>query len=222
MPIFAQKKIITVKKHAFFVGMLLFFVLTATLQAQRLGGGLMVGPVFSTMQLSDNDSTRFTMGFTGGLRFAIIPEHSIIGAEIDLLYSRQGTGMKSGLNENGNRHSFSSRSSYVNVPLLLNFYFRRWNEDDEDESKMVRLRVGPQIGFCIGGKDVETVKLSRQNKQYINPWERGTYNRLDYSITAALAYWHIEVRYTYSFPDVLKDCHPSKNHVISLTWSAIW
>ena len=65
--------------------------------AQRIGGGLMIGPAFSTMKISGNDSTQFRPDLTGGVRIALIPEHSIFGAEIDVIYSRQGTSSKSGL-----------------------------------------------------------------------------------------------------------------------------
>ena len=56
----------------------------------------MLGPAFSTMSISGNDSTRFRPDLTGGLRLALIPEHSIIGAEIDVIYSRQGMSSKAG------------------------------------------------------------------------------------------------------------------------------
>ena len=120
-----------------------------SLMAQRFGGGLMVGPTLSTMKISGNDSTTFRPDFTGGVRIALIPQHFIIGGEIDVIYSRQGTSSKKGLDESGNSFRYMQKSHYINVPLLLNIYFRRWTEDDEDESMIPRLRIGPQIGFCI-------------------------------------------------------------------------
>ena len=192
-----------------------------SLMAQRLGGGLMVGPAFSTMSLSDNDSTTFRPDFTGGVRIALIPKRFIIGAEIDVIYSRQGTSSKRGLDESENAIRYLEKSHYINVPLLLNIYLRRWNEDDEDESMIPRLRIGPQIGFCIGGNDVIDVK-GKKRQQYVTPWELGTFNRIDYGLTAALSYWFIEVRYTYGMANVFKAGEKSTNHVISVTWSDIW
>ena len=192
-----------------------------SLMAQRLGGGLMVGPVFSTMSLSDNDSTTFRTDFTGGVRIALIPKRFIIGAEIDVLYSRQGTSSKRGLDESENTIRYLEKSHYINVPLLLNIYLRKWNEDDEDESMIPRLRIGPQIGFCIGGNDVIDVK-GKKRQQYITPWELGTFNRIDYGLTAAISYWYVEVRYTYGMANVFKEGEKSTNHVISVTWSDIW
>jgi len=192
-----------------------------SLMAQRLGGGLMVGPAFSTMSLSDNDSTTFRPDFTGGVRIALIPKRFIIGAEIDVIYSRQGTSSKRGLDESENAIRYLEKSHYINVPLLLNIYLRRWNEDDEDESMIPRLRIGPQIGFCIGGNDVIDVK-GKKRQQYVTPWELGTFNRIDYGLTAALSYWFIEVRYTYGMANVFKGGEKSTNHVISVTWSDIW
>ena len=192
-----------------------------SLMAQRLGGGLMVGPVFSTMSLSDNDSTTFRPDFTGGVRIALIPKRFIIGAEIDVLYSRQGTSSKRGLDESENTIRYLEKSHYINVPLLLNIYLRKWNEDDEDESMIPRLRIGPQIGFCIGGNDVIDVK-GKKRQQYITPWELGTFNRIDYGLTAAISYWYVEVRYTYGMANVFKEGQKSINHVISVTWSDIW
>ena len=182
----------------------------------------MLGPAFSTMSISDNDSTRFRTDFTGGLRLALIPERSIFGAEIDVIYSRQGTNMKKGLDDNNSTIRYIEKSHYINVPLLLNIYLRRWNEDDEDESRIPRLRIGPQIGFCIGGNEVMEVKVKKNQKQYITPWETGCFNRLDYGLTAALSYWFVEVRYTFGMANVFKEGEKSTNHVISITWSDIW
>ena len=113
------------------------------------------------------------------------------------------------------------KSHYINVPLLLTVYLRKWNEDDEDESRIPRLRIGPQFGFCIGGNSVFEVK-SKTSQQYILPWEKGSFNRFDYGVTAAVSYWFIEVRYTFGMANVFKEGVKSTNHVISVTWSDIW
>ena len=189
--------------------------------AQRLGGGLMLGPAFSTMCISGNDSTRFRPDFTGGVRIALIPERSIIGAEIDVLYSRQGMRSKKGLDENNNTIRYHEQSHYINVPILLNIYLRKWNEDDEDESMIPRLRIGPQIGFCVGGNEMKDV-MGKKKQRYITPWEPGSFNRIDYGLTAALSYWFVEVRYTFGMANVFKEGEKSTNHVISVTWSDIW
>jgi hypothetical protein len=194
----------------------------SSLFAQHLGGGLMIGPAFSTMSISGNDSTSFRTDLTGGVRIALIPERSIIGAEIDVIYSRQGTNSKKGLNASNNSIRYMEKSHYINVPLLLNIYFRKWTEDDEDESMIPRLRIGPQIGFCVGGNEVMEVKGKNKQQQYITPWERGSFNRIDYGFTAAVSYWFVEVRYTFGMANVFKGIEKSTNHVISVTWSDIW
>ena len=207
-------------KKTYLLPLFLFFVASSSF-AQHLGGGLMLGPTFSTMKISGNDSTTFRTDFTGGVRIALIPERSIIGAEIDVIYSRQGTSSKKGLDESNNTIRYMEKSHYINVPLLLNIYLRKWNEDDEDESMIPRLRIGPQIGFCVGGNDIMEVK-GKKKQQYITPWEQGSFNRLDYGFTAALSYWFIEVRYTFGMANVFKEGEKSTNHVISVTWSDIW
>ena len=207
-------------KKTYLILLFLLFVASSSF-AQRIGGGLMLGPVFSTMNISGNDSTRFRPDFTGGVRIALIPEHFIIGAEIDVLYSRQGTSSKKWVGENHTTLRYLEKSHYINVPLLLNIYLRKWNEDDEDESKIPRLRIGPQIGFCIGGNEVKEVK-GRRKQQFITPWEKGSFNRIEYGLTAALSYWFIEVRYTFGMANVFKEGEKSTNHVISVTWSDIW
>ena len=202
--------------------LLLFWLIgTGSVMAQRLGGGLMLGPAFSTMSISGNDSTRFRTDFTGGVRIALIPERSIIGAEIDVIYSRQGMSSKKGLDESNNTIRYMEKSHYINVPLLLNIYLRKWNDDDEDESMIPRLRIGPQIGFCVGGNDIMEVK-GKKKQQFITPWEPGSFNRIDYGVTAALSYWFVEVRYTFGMANVFKEGDKSTNHVISVTWSDIW
>ena len=207
-------------KKTYLILLFLLFVASSSF-AQRIGGGLMLGPVFSTMNISGNDSTRFRPDFTGGVRIALIPEHFIIGAEIDVLYSRQGTSSKKWVGESHTTLRYLEKSHYINVPLLLNIYLRKWNEDDEDESKIPRLRIGPQIGFCIGGNEVKEIK-GRRKQQFITPWEKGSFNRIEYGLTAALSYWFIEVRYTFGMANVFKEGEKSTNHVISLTWSDIW
>ncbi len=200
---------------------LLSLVTFSPLFAQRFGGGLMAGVNISTMSISGNDSTRFRPDFTGGIRIALIPERSVFGAEIDVLYSRQGTSSKKWVGESNTTLRYLEKSHYINVPLLLNIYLRKWNEDDEDESKIPRLRIGPQIGFCIGGNEVKEIK-GRRKQQFITPWEKGSFNRIDYGVTAAISYWFIEVRYTFGMANVFKEGEKSTNHVISVTWSDIW
>lgn len=199
-----------------------FLLVASSLRAQRLGGGLILGPTFSTMKMSSIDTTGFRFDFCGGVRIAIIPEHSVIGGEIDVIYSRQGMRTSQGIDDKGNKFRLIEKSNYINVPLLLNVYLRRWNDDDEDENKMVRLRVGPQIGFCLGGSHVVSTKEKAQRKDYITRWEKGSYNWFDYGVTAAISYWFIEVRYTMGMNNVFKGEGSSLNHVISVTWSDIW
>ena len=191
------------------------------LMAQCLGGGLMLGPAFSTMKIDGIDSTTFRTDFTAGVRIALIPKRFIIGGEVDIIYSRQGMSTTKGLDEANNTIRYLCKSHYINVPLLLNIYFRKWNEDDEDESMSPRLRIGPQIGFCIGGNNVTDVQGKRK-QQYIVPWERGSFNRIDYGLTAAVSYWFVEVRYTFGMANVFKEGEKSTNHVISVTWSDVW
>ena len=210
------------KDKKLFILLLFWLAGTGSLMAQRLGGGLMLGPAFSTMSISGNDSTRFRTDFTGGVRIALIPERSVIGAEIDVLYSRQGTNSKKGFDGSNNTVRYLEKSHYINVPLLLNIYFRKWHEDDEDESMIPRLRIGPQVGFCIGGSNVMNVKTKKKQQQYTTPWAPGSFNRLDYGVTAALSYWFIEVRYTFGMANVFKEGEKSTNHVVSVTWSDIW
>ena len=194
---------------------------TISATAQHLGGGLMLGPAFSTMKISGNDSTAFRPDITGGVRIAIIPEHSIFGGEVDVIYSRQGMRSKKGIDANNNLFRYLEKSHYINVPLLLNVYFRKWKDEDEDESRIPRLRIGPQIGFCISGNEILDVR-GKVKKQYITPWEPGSFNRIDYGFTAAVSYWFVEVRYTFGMTNVFKEGEKSTNHVISVTWSDIW
>lgn len=200
----------------------LLFLGVNFIHAQRIGGGLFLGPTFSTMHLSGIDSTRFRTDYCFGVRIALIPEHFIFGGEIGVIYSRQGTSMKQGILENGNKVHWMEKSSYINIPLLLNVYHRRWHEEDEDESKMVRLRIGPQIGFCLKGDEVESIKEKVRTTQHITPWALDSFNRIDYGWTVALSYWYVEVRYTYGISNVFKEGEKSTNHVISVTWSDIW
>lgn len=208
-------------KSRFFI-LLTMVILAFPVCAQQLGGGLILGPTFSTMNLSGVDSTRFRTDFCFGARVALIPQRSVFGMELDVIYSRQGTGMKAVTLDNGNRVKWLEKSSYINIPLLLNVYLGKWTDDDEDESRLVRLRVGPQIGFCLKGDEVENIKQPKKTVQHIHPWELGSFNRIDYGITAAVSYWYVEVRYTYGLSNVFKTGEKSTNHVISVTWSDIW
>lgn len=208
-------------RRCFFI-LLLFVASICSIQAQTLGGGLIVGPTFSTMSISGVDSTRLKTDFCIGARVALIPKKSVIGVELDVIYSRQGTSMKQITENSGYRIHWLERSSYINIPLLLNIYLRKWNEDDEDESRLIRFRIGPQIGICLQGDEVKSTKMPLKTVQNIYPWKLGTFNRIDYGITAAISYWYVEVRYTYGISNVFKDKEKSTNHVISVTWSDIW
>ena len=208
-------------RRCFFI-LLFCWVCIMPLKAQTLGGGLILGPTFSTMSLSGVDSTRFRLDYCLGARVALIPQHSVFGLELDVIYSRQGTATKQVKLENDNKIKWMEKSSYINIPLLLNVYFRKWKEDDEDESPFIRLRIGPQIGFCLKGDEVENIKQPKKTTQNIRPWKPGTFNRIDYGITAAISYWYAEVRYTYGLSNVFKEGEKSSNHVISVTWSDIW
>ena len=99
---------------------LAILIITPSLWAQSLGGGLMLGPTFSTMKISGNDSTTFRTDFSGGVRIALIPKRFILGAEVDVIYSRQGMQTTKGLDESGNSIRYMEKSHYINVPLLLN------------------------------------------------------------------------------------------------------
>ena len=106
-------------KHTRTIVFLLFLMMSfSPLKAQRLGGGLILGPTFSTMKMSENDSATFRTDFCGGVRIALIPKHFIIGGEIDVLYSRQGMRTPKGLDENENTIRYIEKSHYINMPLL--------------------------------------------------------------------------------------------------------
>ena len=96
-----------------------FFLLAPSLMAQKIGGGLIVGPVLSTMNINGNDSTQFRVDFTAGVRIALIPKRSIFGGEIDIIYSRQGTSSKKGLDADGNAIRYIEKSHYINMPIFL-------------------------------------------------------------------------------------------------------
>ena len=90
------------KAKSYIIPLILMLFWASSLHAQKLGGGLIIGPAFSTMNLSSIDSTTFRADFTGGVRNALIPKRSIFGGEIDIIYSRQGTSSKKGLDFDGN------------------------------------------------------------------------------------------------------------------------
>ena len=207
------------KRHILLMAILLFSALAV--EAQKLGGGLLAGMSLSTMKMAGNDSTRFRPGFTGGFRIALIPTHSVFGVEAEILYSQCGYGSKRAIDSLGNKVSYGAKSHYLEMPILLNVYMRKWKDTDESEAKMLRLRVGPEIGVCIAGSDLHNIK-GKTKKQEITPWEKGSFYRFHYGVTAAVAYWFIEVRYTYGISNVMKGVKPSHNHVISILFSDIW
>lgn len=202
----------------------LFLIVTASLgevMCQNIGGGLFLGLNLSTMSLPDNDSTRLRPDITAGLRMALIPKKSIFGLELDVVYSRQGTNMKSFTNDAKQKISHSKSTSYLQMPLLLNIYLKPWN-DAEDESKLMRFRVGPQIGLCLGGRDIENVKTKKNTKHAFRHWESSEFNRWDYGIVAAFSVWYLEIRYYHGLNNVFLGDEASRHRVISIVWSDIW
>lgn len=202
---------------------LLLIIVTANLSevmCQKLGGGLLLGLNLSSMSLPDNDSIRLRPDVTAGIRMALIPQKSIFGLELDVIYSRQGTNMKSITTNDKQKISYSKSTSYLQMPLMLNIYLKRWNNDD-DESKLMRFRVGPQIGLCLGGRDIENVKTKKNTKHIFRHWEPSEFNRWDYGIVAAFSVWYLEIRYYHGLNNVLTSGN-SRHNVISIVWSDIW
>lgn len=169
-----------------------------------------------------------TPGFNAGVfgeYFFVFDNELSLSAEI--LYSMEGYTSKSD-NVWYGKYTNKTFLNYINVPVLLSYYLL---------NDRLALHVGPQFGFCIGGKDKwkyesESLELNPEKDHSI---EKELYNVFDLGLCVGANFYFTEnifagLRYETSFTNSLNHITPasiakakfeyeaikSKNQVISL------
>ncbi|MDY4043058.1 MAG: porin family protein [Marinifilaceae bacterium] len=112
----------------------------------EFGFGPKVGFNWTSISTYNKNKCDFSAGVFADVRF-----NRYIGAQIEALYSRQGTRHK----ENGTKWYF--KYDYVNIPILAKVYiFKRFSFD-----------LGPQFGFLINDKvKWKTTPLKGTDERY--------------------------------------------------------
>lgn len=101
---------------------------------RRFGFGVKVGLNVSSM--SDLDDSNSKPGFTAGV-FADYRFNDWFALSADLLYSREGTTIKS------DGYKLTMKSNYLNIPILANFYVL----------DKLAFKVGVQPGIFLSAKN---------------------------------------------------------------------
>lgn len=196
------------------VAAVLAFAANSSLMAQ-VKFGVKVSGNLSNIYVEDSTTTSMKPGFNIGVMGEyFLNDNMSIGAE--LLYSMQGAKETyEGTNLLGKEYKSTSSitTNNINLPIMIRYYFGG-----------LAVELGPQIGFCFGGKfknkyesdgdtkeettafskmEEETQKLEGLNDfKYWNRLQIGGAIGLNYNMANGLFFG---ARYTYDFTNLLND-----------------
>ena len=151
---------------------------------RRFGFGVKVGRNVSSM--SDLDDSNSKPGFTAGV-FADYRFNDWFALSADLLYSREGTTIKS------DGYKQTMKSNYLNIPILANFYVL----------DKLAFKVGVQPGIFLSAKIKDN---SSGNDETVSVSD--LYKGMDFSFPIGVSYEFfnrliVEARYTIGAAKVL-------------------
>ncbi len=211
----------------------LFCVATTTTQAQELFLGVKAGLNISSAGLHGNDvegrdqyrAPRF--GFSGGFS-AEYKFKKPISLSGEILYSQQGVKYKYPNVSTGGEATVTHKYSYINIPLLFNYYFV--------ENVPISLNLGIQPGFMVSESSSTKYTNGSTSEEwdyaygwdvdgYGNPNGNG-YNMFDLSVPIGFTYTlssniSFDVRYCIGLlnvlnqsrnPDIKRDFRSTNNN----------
>lgn len=151
---------------------------------RRFGFGVKVGLNVSSM--SDLDDSNSKPGFTAGV-FADYRFNDWFALSADLLYSREGTTIKS------DGYKLTMKSNYLNIPILANFYVL----------DKLAFKVGVQPSIFLSAKNKDN---SSGNDETVSVSD--LYKGMDFSFPVGVSYEFfnrliVEARYTIGAAKVL-------------------
>ena len=190
--------------------MMIAAMMVATLSASAQEAGQiylkpMVGATLSTFT-GDVSDTKMKFGILGGAEvgFKVASSFDVTAG---LLAAMQGSKAK----DNDYTKDASSTLTYLNIPVLANFYI----------VPGLAIKAGIQPGFLLSSKSKSKEKVNNTWEEVENTSKDGL-NKFDLSIPVGLSYefsnFVIDARYNIGLTKIMKDPYPSaRNSVIMLT-----
>lgn len=183
--------------------LLVAILATVSASAQYEKGNILLTPKIGVnlSNLTSLNDTKIKFGILGGVEGMYMASDKI-GISGGLLYSEQGTSF------DVNTGSDKVVLSYLNVPILVNFYV----------AEGFSLKIGVQPGFLLSAKEKAT---SQGDSKSVDIKE--SVESLDFSVPLGLSYEFskivIEGRYNFGLTKVFKGSNTkeSKNSVIQIT-----
>lgn len=208
----------------------LVFATSSSLMAQ-MKIGIKASGNLSNIYMEDTTTTTMKPGFNVGVMGEyFLNDNMSIGAE--LLYSMQGAQEKHEGDNWSNKYAITTHN--INLPILFRFYFGG-----------LAVEVGPQVGFCLGGKYKSTITIGDKEEESTTSFseveENGRksfsdfkyWNRLSVGGAIGLSYnlsngLFFGARYTHDFTDLFNnvvldgtnpknEAYKSRNGVISVS-----
>ena len=186
---------------------------TTSIHAQSAGEMYikpMVGATMSKIAGKDVEGSKFRFGFTGGAEFGYqIADPFALTAGV--VVAMQGSNYK----DDQFVKDKKAKTTYLNVPILANFYVVRG----------LAIKAGIQPGFLLSAKDSGSENYENAWHSYEDTSKDGL-NKFDFSIPVGLSYefsdFVIDARYNIGLTKVMKDTDlikaPSaRNSVFMLT-----
>lgn len=212
------------------VAAVMVFATSTSLMAQ-MKIGIKASGNLSNIYMEDTTTTTMKPGFNVGVMGEyFLNDNMSIGAE--LLYSMQGAQEKHEGDNWSNKYAITTHN--INLPILFRFYFGG-----------LAVEVGPQVGFCLGGKYKSTITIDDKEEESTTSFseveENGRkafsdfkyWNRLSVGGAIGLSYnlpngLFFGARYTHDFTDLFNnvvldgtnpknEAYKSRNGVISVS-----
>lgn len=164
---------------------------TSSVSAQEFSWGVKVGANFASVQGKGADNLAPKPDFVGGL-FAEVKTCDWFSVSADVLYSGQGYKEK--------ELNLYQDLSYINVPILANFYITDW----------ISLKVGIQFDVLLSAK----IRQSISN--------RGDFEKMNFAVPVAIAYelecgLLFDLRYNFDITKINKGEGKMYNSVLAFT-----
>ncbi len=164
-------------------------------------------PKITAADFTADGNNSYRIGFNAGLFFSYAVANNRVVFQPELLYSQQGmknTGELLGF-ANESSVEITMRMDYINIPLMVQFYFIK---------HVLYFEAGPQLGFLVNS--VADFKLNANlngfSEVYENSWDIGEHlNTFDFGFAVGLGFQipkfplGINARYSIGITNVSKD-----------------
>jgi hypothetical protein len=138
-----------------------FFLLVASVSAQRFGGGLIAG--LSATQVSGDNLGGFDKAGIGAGGFVNLKFSEKFSAQMELMFIQKGS--KSNSNDS---IFYRMKLQYVEVPILIGYHYKKFIFD-----------AGPSVGFLVSATEEDFYSVLKDQKPF---------NPIDLSVNIGITY----------------------------------